>query len=53
LLCKKNIVAKSEEAKSGCNLAEFSKEDRESKRGCVASADDGIHDIYVLNCSSA
>jgi hypothetical protein len=32
LLCKKIIVAKSKEVKTGCNLAESSKEDCGSKR---------------------
>jgi hypothetical protein len=32
LLCKKNTVAKPKEMKTGCNLAESSKEDYGSKR---------------------
>jgi hypothetical protein len=32
MLCKKNTVAKSKEVKTGCNLAESSKEDCGSKR---------------------
>jgi hypothetical protein len=40
LLCKNNIVAKSKEVKTGCSLAESSKESYGSKRGCSANDDD-------------
>jgi hypothetical protein len=40
LLCKRISFAKSEEMKTGCNLAESSKEGYGSKRGCFANDDD-------------
>jgi hypothetical protein len=39
LLLKKNF-AKSKEVKTGCNMAEFSKEGYSSKMGCFADDDD-------------
>jgi hypothetical protein len=48
LLCKiKIIVAKFEEAKTGCKLGESSKEGCGSKKGCFASDDDD-HDFVLL-----
>jgi hypothetical protein len=44
LLCKKIIVAKSKEVKTGCNLAEYSKEGYGSKR---ASANDDDDDLFM------
>jgi hypothetical protein len=35
LFCKRIIVAKSKEVKTGCNLAEFSKEGYGSKRAVL------------------
>jgi hypothetical protein len=44
LLCKKINVAKSKEVKTGCNLAESSKEGYELKRCCFTNDDDDYGD---------
>jgi hypothetical protein len=41
LLCKRITVAKTKEAKTGCNLAESSKEGHDSQKGCF-SDDEGF-----------
>jgi hypothetical protein len=46
LLCKKNIVAKSKEVKTGYNLAESYKE------GCMSSHEDEFMKTIALNRTS-
>jgi hypothetical protein len=48
LLCKRSIVAKSKEVKTGSSLAEFSKEGWGSKKRYFAS-DDDVDDDMVCN----
>jgi hypothetical protein len=40
---RKIIIAKTKEVKTGCNLAESSKEGCWSKRGCFANDGDAIY----------
>jgi hypothetical protein len=44
LPCKKNIVSKSKDVKTGYNLTESSKEGYGSKKGCFANDDDDDDD---------
>jgi hypothetical protein len=47
LLCKNLLVTKSKEVKTGCKLAESSKEGYGSKKGCFA--DDGGENQVIEN----